>query len=111
MRISFFYAFLRGGAWRGKKPVYLCPPIDFGHDEKGPVAQLDRASHYGCEGLGFESLQSHNKNKLYTNCGAFFIPPPSQVYLCNELGVKTGIKPAWAENLFLLLDGNKGINA
>ena len=25
----------------------------------GSVAQLDRASHYGCEGLRFESLRDH----------------------------------------------------
>ena len=29
--------------------------------ENGSVAQLDRASHYGCEGLGFESLQGHEE--------------------------------------------------
>ena len=30
--------------------------------EDGTVAQLDRASDYGSEGLGFESLQCHKKN-------------------------------------------------
>ena len=32
------------------------------NSEDGTVAQLDRASDYGSEGLGFESLQCHKKN-------------------------------------------------
>ena len=30
-----------------------------------PVAQLDRASDYGSEGLGFESLRVHDLNYNY----------------------------------------------
>ena len=46
----------------GHEREYLCRPFTaFPFRNKfGPVAQLDRASHYGCEGLGFESLQGHN---------------------------------------------------
>ena len=32
----------------------------------GFVAQLDRASDYGSEGLGFESLRDHPKNQAFT---------------------------------------------
>ena len=35
-------------------------------EEIAPVAQLDRASDFGSEGLGFESLRAHLKyNHLY----------------------------------------------
>ena len=33
--------------------------VPFLRDKEGPVAQLDRALHYGCSGWGFESLQVH----------------------------------------------------
>ena len=36
---------------------------------RAPIAQLDRASVYGTEGLGFESLWAHHTRK----------PPPSPV--------------------------------
>ena len=37
--------------------------------EIAPVAQLDRASDFGSEGLGFESLRAHFKyRKLYILC-------------------------------------------
>lgn len=40
----------------------------------GSVAQLDRASHYGCEGLGFESLQGHEEAWLPLATGLFCSP-------------------------------------
>ena len=41
--------------------------------KKGSVAQLNRASDYGSEGWGFESLRSHKKNKaLQEFCKALF---------------------------------------
>ena len=42
----------------------------------GCVAQLDRASDYGSEGLGFESLRGHKEPKKPCNesCGAFSFP-------------------------------------
>ena len=39
------------------------------------VAQLDRASHYGCEGLGFDSLRYHRKgtnNESESKTSLFF---------------------------------------
>ena len=39
--------------------------------DNGPVAQLDRASHYGCEGLGFESLQGHEEACKSLTCRLF----------------------------------------
>ena len=55
-----------------KEPEYLCKPFWQCENVYGSVAQLDRASHYGCEGLGFESLQSHNNKKSFThNVGLF----------------------------------------
>ena len=54
-----------------KKPCYLCPPAKA---ENGSVAQLDRASHYGCEGLGFESLQGHQDENPHP-CGVGFLFP------------------------------------
>ena len=41
--------------------------------EHGSVAQLDRASHYGCEGLGFESLQGHREARLQMQSGFSFV--------------------------------------
>lgn len=41
--------------------------------EHGSVAQLDRASHYGCEGLGFESLQGHEEACKLLTCRLFLI--------------------------------------
>lgn len=42
-------------------------------NSNGIVAQLDRASHYGCEGLGFESLQCHHQaTKSPTKVGDFW---------------------------------------
>lgn len=49
------------------KYVYICSPLI-----NGFVAQLDRASHYGWEGLGFESLQDHQS--VSGNWSAFFMP-------------------------------------
>ena len=39
--------------------------------QKGFVAQLDRASDYGSEGLGFESLRDRTK-KAITYCDGLF---------------------------------------
>lgn len=33
----------------------------------GPVAQLNRASHYGCEGYRFESCRGHKKGEFYNS--------------------------------------------
>ena len=69
------YLFLRvfqKGRLVGRKPCLSLPPdwrlrpID-----NGPVAQLDRASHYGCEGLGFESLQGHERSLVAHATGLF----------------------------------------
>ena len=79
MRISFA-AVLLSRIWWGKMPVYLCPPKApraLGVD--GSVAQLDRASHYGCEGLGFESLQSHERSPIAIAAG-FFVPAKSEFF-------------------------------
>ena len=48
-----------------KAAVYLRPL-------NGSVAQLDRASDYGSEGLGFDSLRCHKKEKSLSNRGFFF---------------------------------------
>ena len=60
VRISFFATFFSAGLV-GEKACLSLPPNCLQWHEDGPVAQLDRASHYGCEGLGFESLQGHKK--------------------------------------------------
>ena len=39
--------------------------------EKGSVAQLDRAPDYGSGGLGFESLQGHEKSLVTEGDRAF----------------------------------------
>ena len=41
--------------WRIQKYSYLCSPVC----GNGAVAQLNRASDYGSEGCGFESLRRH----------------------------------------------------
>ena len=48
--------------------------IIFAADFRGPVAQLDRASHYGCEGLGFDSLRVHKSRKRRKALFAFVDP-------------------------------------
>jgi len=49
--------------------AYICTRFN----SNGIVAQLDRASHYGCEGLGFESLQCHKEaTKSPTKVGDFW---------------------------------------
>ena len=40
--------------------------------QKGSLAQLNRASDYGSEGCGFESLGSHLKIKELQRCNSFF---------------------------------------
>ena len=68
-----FARVFQNGGLVGKKPCLSLPPdwrpwsID-----NGPVAQLDRASHYGCEGLGFESLQGHREARLQQQSGFSF---------------------------------------
>ena len=50
--------FLRGFYYWGKRaPEDLLKKI-------APVAQLDRASDYGSEGSGFESLRAYKNNNL-----------------------------------------------
>ena len=44
--------------------------------KNGSVAQLDRASHYGCEGLGFESLQGHEEACKSLTFRLFLWVPP-----------------------------------
>ncbi len=39
----------------------------------GTVAQLDRASDYGSEGLGFDSLRCHKKNPWVKARGFFIV--------------------------------------
>ena len=53
----------------GSTRVGIFAPLFDGNN--GSVAQLDRASHYGCEGLGFESLQGHRKARLRGAVGLF----------------------------------------
>ena len=69
----FFTRFYEGALGGERSLSIFDPAIDFGHDEKGPVAQLDRASHYGCEGLGFESLQGHREARLQMQSGFSFV--------------------------------------
>jgi hypothetical protein len=57
-------------------PIYLHPL-----NSNGIVAQLDRASHYGCEGLGFESLQCHQEaTKSPTKVGGFWFKGVTHSY-------------------------------
>ena len=51
----FFLVKSRKKLFHYKKQSYLCTR----KSKKGFVAQLDRASDYGSEGLRFESLQGH----------------------------------------------------
>ena len=53
----------------GSTRVGIFAPLFDGNN--GSVAQLDRASHYGCEGLGFESLQGHEEARLRGAVGLF----------------------------------------
>ena len=53
----------------GSTRVGIFAPLFDGNN--GSVAQLDRASHYGCEGLGFESLQSHERSPIAIAVGLF----------------------------------------
>ena len=53
----------------GSTRVDIFAPLIVG--KNGSVAQLDRASHYGCEGLGFESLQGHRIARLLIAVGLF----------------------------------------
>ena len=71
MRISFFREFFEGVFGREESLSIFAPRLTLGHDEQGPVAQLDRASHYGCEGLGFESLQGHERSLVAHATGLF----------------------------------------
>lgn len=41
-----------------EKSIFLSPLTRYTTQVKAPVAQLDRASDYGSEGLGFESLRA-----------------------------------------------------
>ena len=54
--------------------------------EIAPVAQLDRASDFGSEGLGFESLRAHYSQHLLILINKFMclapsIYPPRESYL------------------------------
>ena len=39
---------------------------------RAPVAQLDRASDFGSEGWGFESLRAYGKYRESGRCGVMF---------------------------------------
>ena len=67
----FFASFSRGCLVGKKACLSLPPDWPQGHEDNGSVAQLDRASHYGCEGLGFESLQGHERSLVATATGLF----------------------------------------
>lgn len=41
----------------------FCLPLQRFKKQNGCVAQLNRASDYGSEGWGFESLRDHQQNK------------------------------------------------
>ena len=55
---------------KSNKKYYFCNPVTHGN---AFVAQLDRASHYGWEGLGFESLQVHDEGARFNNLAPFFV--------------------------------------
>ena len=51
---------------------------------KGPVAQLDRVSHYECDGCRFESCRGHPSGKLVAfNRFSVFRFPEFLCYFCN----------------------------
>lgn len=59
---------LFGGYW---KKLYLCSR-NSERSNAGPLAQLNRASHYGCEGCGFESRMDHLKRACLNEQALFF---------------------------------------
>ena len=68
-----FLRVFQKGRLVGRKPCLSLPPDwRLRSIDNGPVAQLDRASHYGCEGLGFESLQGHREARLQLQSGFSF---------------------------------------
>ena len=62
------------------------------HNELGSVAQLNRASDYGSEGYGFESLRSHKKEKHNASLVCYVVVcfTDLKLLLSPNLGQRTG---------------------
>ena len=74
VRISYLREFFKPVFGGEERLSIFAPRLTSSLVVNGPVAQLDRASHYGCEGLGFESLQGHREARLQLQSGFSFGP-------------------------------------
>ena len=68
---DFFFCDNFQAVFGGEETLSIFAPRFAPVKQPGPVAQLDRASHYGCEGLGFESLQGHKEACKSLTCRLF----------------------------------------